>query len=329
VQAVPSEPSDAELERTGHGRVVRVASLAAGGTVATVPLEVFVAQILAGEGEPAASDAATQSLAMVARTYLIANAGRHRVDGYDFCDTTHCQVPRRATPAARRAAAATSGLVLYYRGAPAEVFYSASCGGRSEAASDMWPAARLPYLRSVDDDVHGADESWALELTLPEIHAALRLRGIDGARLDDVRVESRTESGRVARLRLVGFGQPAAAPESVGPTARTGIAAGTGARAGIGMNTRTVTGDQFRMALGASHLRSTAFSVERVGERLRFTGRGYGHGVGLCVIGAGRRAARGDGPEAILAHYFPGVTVARLEGAADRHPGQNGPIILP
>src|SRR5918995_6777185 len=45
---------------------------------------------------------------------------------------------------------------------------------------------------------------------------------------------------------------------------------------------------------------------------LRFTGLGYGHGVGMCVIGAGRRAARGEGVRAILAHYYPGLEIARL-----------------
>ena len=59
-------------------------------------LEDYVARVLAGEGEPRAGDAAQQALAITVRTFAAANRGRHRREGYDFCDTTHCQVFRAA-----------------------------------------------------------------------------------------------------------------------------------------------------------------------------------------------------------------------------------------
>jgi stage II sporulation protein D len=68
--------------------------------------------------------------------------------------------------------------------------------------------------------------------------------------------------------------------------------------------------------LSFTDLRSTAFSVERVGERLRFEGRGYGHGVGMCVVGASRRAQRGETAEAILSHYFPALRLQHLDDLA-------------
>ena len=282
-QVAPAVVDDADLERASAGRAIRVGSVAVPRRVARVPLEVYVAQVLAGEGEPGANEAATQALAVAVRTYLIANAGRHGRDGYDFCDSTHCQVPRRATAATRRAAAATTNLVLRYRGAPAEVFYSASCGGRSEAAATMWSGTNAPYLESVADDVHEDDAPWTLNVSLAEVRTALARAGIEASGVEDVRVASRTASGRVARLWLGG-------PAQV-----------------------TVTGSQFRMALGAAVVRSTAFTIERTGDRWRLVGHGYGHGVGMCVIGAGRRAARGDTSTAILAHYFPGLQLAPLD----------------
>jgi stage II sporulation protein D len=99
----------------------------------------------------------------------------------------------------------------------------------------------------------------------------------------DLRVEARSGSGRVSRVSLPGL-----LPE-------------------------TLTGDQLRSALGFAELRSTAFALERTGDRLKFEGRGYGHGVGLCVVGAGRRAARGETAEAILHHYFPALEIRRLD----------------
>lgn len=270
--------SDAELRSASAGRTIALRTLGNGETSA-VPLEQYVARVLAGEGEPNAPDGATQALAIAIRTYATFNLGRHRADGHDLCDSTHCQVPRAANAATRRAAMATAGRVLVYNGVPAEIFYSASCGGRTESADQVWPKANLPYLRSVDDDVHAEDMPWTLEVSLRAAQQALAREGFSGNQLRNVEVDTRSPSGRVTRLKLTG------------------------------LRPDTVSGEQFRTLMGARQFRSTAFDVERVGAGLRFTGTGYGHGVGMCVIGAGRRARRGESVEAILATYYPGLDV--------------------
>jgi len=262
-------------------------SSGATGRIVRLPLEVYVARVLAGEGEPNAADAARQSLAVAIRTYALANMGRHGREGFDLCDGTHCQVPRASTAAARRAVLATAGRILTYDGRPAELFYSASCGGYSESAAQVWPGADYPYLQGAADDVHRDDPPWTLALTLEQIERALERVGFQG-RLRDVRVEERNRSGRAARLEVAGL--------------VPGV----------------IAGDQFRAAIGPVTLRSTAFSIEKSGNLLRFTGRGFGHGVGMCVIGAGRRAARGESMEAILAQYYPGLEVAPLGSVAVR-----------
>jgi SpoIID/LytB domain protein len=285
-----ADVTDADLEIASAGRVIRVGALATDGHVTIMPLEVYVARVLAGEGEPRAADAAQQALAIAIRTYALANLDRHGRDGYDLCDTTHCQVPRPATPSSRRAAMATAGQVLIWHAAIAQVFYSASCGGRSEEASEVWPEVDLPYLRSRPDDVHKDDPPWMVEMTLPDIQRALARAGFAGDRLRDVSIDDRNSSGRVARLHV------------------------------RGLRPDTISGDQFRAAVGATELRSTAFSMKRRGDRLEFTGRGFGHGVGLCVIGAGRRAVRGESVRAILAQYFPGLELTRLEAMGAKAP---------
>jgi len=166
--------------------------------------------------------------------------------------------------------------MLTYNGGPAQLFYSASCGGYSERAGDVWPGADFPYLHVAADDVHQADSPWTVTLTFAQIEQALLRAGFEG-RLRDVQVIERNTSGRAARLDVTGL-----APA-------------------------TVSGAQFRMAIGPTTLRSTAFAIERSGDGVRFIGRGFGHGVGMCVIGAGRRAARGESMEAILAQYYPGL----------------------
>jgi len=275
--AAPDAVSDAALEAASAGRTVRI-GVGPSRRPTSIPLEVYVARVLAGEGEPRAADAAQQALAVAIRTFVTANRGRHHREGFDLCDTTHCQVPRTAHPASRRATLATAGQVLLHDGRPAELFYSASCGGRSEAASAVWPGVPdYPYLVTADDDVHAADQPWTADLSAEQVVAALRRAGFEGRRLRRITIEARNGSGRVARLALDGL-QPAAA-----------------------------SGAEFRMALGPMAIRSTAFTVEPTPAGFRFRGQGFGHGVGMCVIGAGRRAAAGESLTAILGRYYPGL----------------------
>ena len=289
--AAQTDVTDAVLEKASEGRTIDIGLLSTGGGVATIPLEVYVARVLAGEAEPGAADAAQQALAVAIRTYAIVNEGRHRREGFDLCDTTHCQVMRTANDYSRRAAVATAGRVLTLGGKPVEIFYSASCGGRSESAADVWPGGtRFPYLRSVRDDVHEDEVPWVLTLTLDEIRQALVKAGFGGDRLRDIEIDERTGSGRVARLHVPGLRPDA------------------------------IAGDPFRMAIGPRQLRSTAFSLTRTGNSVRFTGVGYGHGVGMCVIGAGRRARRGESLEAILGQYFPGLALMSLNVTAPVEP---------
>jgi stage II sporulation protein D len=276
-----SDITEADLAAASKGRTIRLGAVA-DGHVTAIPLELYVARVLAGEADPKAGETAQQALAIAVRTYTLKNVDRHARDGYDLCDSTHCQVPRPSTPTSRRAAMATVGQVLTWHGDIAEVFYSASCGGRSERAADVWPGANYSYLPSRADDVCDGDPDWTIDLSLDEVRRVLRGVGFDGDRLTDIRVDGRTSSGRVARLRLSGL-QP-----------------------------NVIAGDQFRLAVGATRLRSTAFSMERRGGQMRFTGRGFGHGVGMCVIGAGRRAQRGETAAAILAQYYPGLELTSL-----------------
>ena len=270
--------SEDDLARASNDRTVTIGSPAT-GAVEEIPLEVYVARVLAGEGEPRANAAAHEALAVAIRTYAAANATRHHHEGYDLCDETHCQVPRASTPASRRSTMATIGAVLLFEGEPAALFYSASCGGQSEEAGDIWPGVSYPYLRASTDDVHDGDEAWTVELSFEDMDAALRRAGFGSGRLRAVRIEERTASGRVGRVRLDGL--------------RPGVA----------------SGNQFRLAVGPTRLRSTAFTMEPIDGGVRFRGSGYGHGVGMCVIGAGRRAERGETYQQILGQYYPGLVL--------------------
>ena len=253
------------------------------GRITTLDLEDYVSRVLAGEGQPRASDAAQQALAITARTYTVVNLNRHRREGYDLCDTTHCQVLRAPTDTTRRAVEATAGRVLVHQGQPASVYYSALCGGRSELASNVWPGAEDHASDLHQDDACRDEPAWSSELRAELIERALRAAGHRGDRLRDLRVVQRNASGRVARVRVDGF-MP-----------------------------NEMSGHDFRMVVGRiagwQHMKSTAFDISRTGSGYRFAGTGFGHGVGLCVIGAGHRASRGSTADEILKFYFPNLRV--------------------
>lgn len=281
--------STAQLSPASPAQTIRLGRTMADGStkVETIAIDTYISQVLAGEGQPRAGDAAQQALAITARTFALANRNRHRKEGFDLCDTTHCQVVRPSTVITRRAAESTSGRVLLYQGQPAFVFYSAWCGGRSELASQVWPGAiDYPYEPSVHDDACEDEPGWASEVRVEQIERALRAAGLRGSRLRSLKVLTRNTSDRVSRISVEGF------------------------------TPSDMSGHEFRMAVGRvagwQAIKSTAFDIDRTSTGYRFKGRGFGHGVGLCVIGAGRRASNGATVDQILKFYFPGLTVGSI-----------------
>ena len=98
-----SDVTDADLERANNGRTIAIGTLTVERVITRLSLEMYVARVLAGEAEQNAPDGELEALAIAIRTYATFNAGRHGRDGFDLCDTTHCQVMRTASAATRRA----------------------------------------------------------------------------------------------------------------------------------------------------------------------------------------------------------------------------------
>lgn len=240
-----------------------------------LPLETYVAAVLAGECATFTSPEALKAMAVTARTWAVHHLGRHRAEGFDFCDTTHCQHLRLdvASDRLRAAAEATEGELLWHEGAPAAAFHHAHCGGSTEAAEDVWPGLHAPYLRRQADTYCTATgrANWSSQVSQPDFGRAFGLRAPVA-----IEITRRTPSGRVAEVRLGG---------------------------------RRWSARQFESALGRMlgwHvLRSNWYEVAAAGDRLIFRGYGAGHGVGLCQAGAERRAEQGHGYRQILEFYFP------------------------
>ena len=259
-----------------------------GHTTQQIPLERYVAAVLAGESSVFRSDEALKAMAVAARTYAVRMRGRHASEGFDFCTTTHCQRFELAgiTPRLEAAARETAGELLWYEGKPAFACYNRDCGGRSEDASAVWPEEAAPYLRSHDDPYcrrAAGDHAWQWNADPRQVADALAKALLAAPRrLERIEIETGTPSGRARTLLLEGSGE------------RIPIAAGS-----------------FRLAMGRevewNTIRSDLYRVHTAGGRLVFDGRGAGHGVGLCQRGADQMGIEGRTWREILAFYYPGT----------------------
>src|SRR5262249_4309850 len=144
-----------------------------------------------------------------------------------------------------------------------------------------------PFLPSQEDDACGRGPQWEATIGERDLVRALHAAGFRGDRLRDLRIISRTESGRVSKLQVDGL--------------RPDHLSGQDLRVAIGR------------AIGWPYVKSTAFEFRHQSGVYRFTGRGYGHGVGLCVIGSVQLAAQGKSAGQILAKYFPGLRLNDAE----------------
>ena len=293
-----TSPSDA-ARRGGEGLSVRVRPARDAGVLA-LPLEEYLFGALAAEASTEDEFAALKAQAVTSRTYALRHLGRHAREGYDFCATTHCQRFLRVTgenarpdfhATLRDALAETAGETLRGpRGQTAAAYFSASCGGMTANVETLWgEPAHLAFERGVRDEACAATRysRWTDAVPARQLLAALREdpRTDVGSRLTSVRVLRRDRTGRAELVEVSGDRR------------------------------RTLRGWDFKIivgrTLGWSIIKSSRFTVERAGDRFVFRGSGFGHGLGLCQNGAHVLARRGADYRQILAHYFPGASVAR------------------
>ena len=276
----------------------------------SVPAEMPLA-----EPDDAVADRLARLQAILARTYALANRGRHASEGFDLCSTTHCQVyipPERQPDAVARLVAAavdqTRGLIVTDGNGPIQALFHADCGGHTSSATDVWGGPAPGYLGGVRDGIclTSPRDDWHLALDIDHLRRILNttLDTAVGQRLDQITVVSRDPAGRATRVGVTGEKH------------------------------RMVRGERLRAVisgqLGPRAFRSTLFVVDQQDDRVVFSGQGFGHGVGLCQTGANRagttgRAGRLD-PRPLLSRNLARGHLAAL---AQPTTGQAGRPTLP
>ena len=268
-----------------------------------IPLEEYVAGVVAGEMPASYHLEALKAQATAARTRAVKQAaalsgqGCANHPGADICtDSTHCQAylsdgEQRekwgATAQAYqerilRAVMETKGMIITYEGEPITVLYHAVSGGRTEDVQAVFSKS-LPYLKSVDSSGEESNSKFQTVQTFPLVEAAKILNSaFPGANILadtialQVSIERRTETGRAAEMRVGDL---------------------------------TVAAKDFRAALS---LNSTLFTISSNESAITFTEKGYGHGVGMSQAGANAMAAAGAAWQDILTHYYTGVQITAL-----------------
>lgn len=254
---------------------------------------------------------AAKAQAVAARTYAVAHQGRRSALGFDYYATVQDQVYRGSGgehDVTDRAVRETRGEVLLHQGTPIEAYYHSTCAGRTAAIEEVWPAAPRPYLVSVVDinpetgiayDHFSSRFRWTQRWTAPQLTEILSRTLADSlpagtpfGELRDMRVLERTPSGRVQALRI--------------ETSTTSF---------------TVGRDRVRWILptpAGAPLNSSLFDVSLVRDsagrisEIIADGGGWGHGIGMCQVGAMGRARNGQSYRTILSTYYPNTELRRL-----------------
>lgn len=236
----------------------------------------------------------------------------HRL--FDVCADDHCQRYQGLTLAVgdnvREAVDRTWGEVLRYNGEICDARFSKCCGGRSETFSTAWEDKDLPYLLSLPDTPnHEPDAAPFCSEATPEFLATV-LNSYDLETGDFYDWSKSYDRAALSELISRRSGEDIGELLALNPLERGGSGRIRKLEI-IGTKKTLVVSKELmiRKLLSDSHLKSSAFESVMDGDKLTLKGRGWGHGVGLCQIGAAVMASRGYDYRQILSHYYPGSTV--------------------
>ncbi|MBR6032290.1 MAG: DUF4922 domain-containing protein [Bacteroidaceae bacterium] len=304
-----------------------------------LPVEDYLTSVISSEMKSSCSLEFLKAAAVISRSWLFAQIQRRQErvgqpapfftfvkgDGesirwydredhtiFDVCADDHCQryqgITRSSNPQVAEAVNATRGQVLMYDGKICDARFGKCCGGQTNEFKYCWENIEVPYLRSVKDPFCNTNDKqilrqvlndydlethdfyeWTEELSQEEIHDRItgHLKMELGAILSMEAVE-KGPGGHISKLRIVGQEKTFVVGKEL----------------------------EIRRMLSTSTLKSSAFTVEAkdvsdgIPARFILHGRGWGHGVGLCQIGAAVMGEQGYSYKQILEHYYTGAEIS-------------------
>ncbi|MBV8453498.1 MAG: SpoIID/LytB domain-containing protein [Deltaproteobacteria bacterium] len=336
-------------QRQAFRGAFRLVQRAAGLTVINdVSLEEYVTSVISSEMSAACPLELLKAHAVISRSWLwfpkanpsrrgggrneVLNSheicrwyGRDAHPAFDVCADDHCQryqgIAKAFSPNAAAAVRATAGEFLRYNGTICDARFSKCCGGITERYAAAWEDEEIPYLKSVSDgpaqSCSDSAETW------------IRSSPPAYCNTDDSELLSRVLPGFDQETRDFYRWRVAYTPEELADLISFRLAVDLGPIRGVQALARgpsgriyrlKITGErdyiiigkelEIRRALSRTHLYSSAFVVDKEPGRFVLRGAGWGHGVGLCQIGAAVMANEGMSYTDILRHYYDGTTVS-------------------
>ncbi len=238
---------------------------------------------------------ALKAQAVVARTYTIYKINNKKHDNADICDdSTCCQAwVDKDTRFARwdenkreenwnkiqKSVNETQGKIITYNNKPINAFFHANSGGKTEIPVNVWGGTGLPYLQVVETAGEEGYTQYASEVAFSQTELVEKLKSkysdivIDINNQEDIKIIEYTDSGRVKTIK---FGN------------------------------HEISGVEARTLLG---LKSTNFEITKENDKIKFTVKGYGHGVGMSQTGADAMAKQGKNYQDIINHFYKGVEI--------------------
>lgn len=241
---------------------------------------------------------ALKAQAIVARTYTIYKVQNKKHENADICDDSTCcqawvdketrfsrwEESKRESnwEKIQKCIQETQGQIITYQNQPINAFFHANSGGKTELPVNVWGGTGLPYLQVVEtagEEGYKQYES-EVELTQDELIEKLKTKysdiSIDFSNQENLKILEYTDSGRV---KTVKFGNHEIS----------------------GVETRTLLG-----------LKSTNFEISKENDKIKFTVKGYGHGVGMSQTGADAMAKQGKNYKEIINHFYSGVEIKEV-----------------
>ena len=270
------------------------------GEIEELPLDTYLLGVVSAEMPANFEQEALNAQALVARTYtiysIVHNNGKH--GDADICDDSGCcqawiskeDRMARWDEAEREnnwrkieiAVNTTAGKIITYNGEVIDAFFHSNSGGTTEAPVNVWGGTNYPYLQSVETAGEDAYSQYSSEVVLTKEKLKNKILAkhadfsIDYSQSDCIQILEYTESGRVKTIKIGNL---------------------------------NLSGVEVRTLLG---LRSANFEVSIDGDNIKFSVKGYGHGVGMSQTGADSMAKQGSNYEKIVKHFYTGVEITEM-----------------
>lgn len=268
------------------------------GEIEQVNLDDYLCNVVSAEMPASYEKEALKAQAIVARTYTIYKILNKKHENADICDDSTCcqawiskedrlskwEESQRDSNWNKiyESVNETQGKIVTYENKPIDAFFHSNSGGITELPVNVWGGTGYPYLQSVETSGEESYTQYSSEVTLTKEELLNKLKekyddiAIDFSNSDDIKIMEYTEGTRVKTIK---FGNHELS----------------------GVETRTLLG-----------LKSTNFEVKIDNDNIKFSVKGYGHGVGMSQTGADSMAKQGSKAEDIIKHFYTGVEISEV-----------------